>query len=165
MKMSSNLLAVLFTAIVLKCATEASPAEDVSSDIQKHLPNGWSCTLISEKGTMGHPHGLAEPLFRLDFTNANLVFQAEAVKGQQYEPIHSSLRLHFHAKAEREAVLKTIKAEQLYSWDIPILFAETQDYLIVTSPGWQNHGVYTAAANDVIAPLLQALKRYCDAKK
>lgn len=156
--------AVLCTVMVFQCAAETSPSAHVAADIQKQLPDGWTCTFISEKGKMGHPHGLAEPLFRMDFTNTNQMFKAEIKKGQD-QPVHPSLRLHFHAKEEREGVLKTIEAEGLYSWDIPILFAETKEYLVVTSPGWQNHGVYTEEAQTLIAPLLQTLKAFFDAKK
>ena len=105
-----------------------------------------------------------------------MTFQAKLTK-DQYKAVNPNLRLHFHPVAEREDVLKTIKAEQMYSWDIPILFAETRDYLVVTSPGWQNHwtervgsttwgpGDYSEAANKAIAPLLQALRSYFDGKK
>lgn len=151
-------------------------AEGVALDLQNAIPKGWTCTLVSQKGKMGHPHGLEEPLFRLDFANTNLTFRGEITPGQS-QLMHPNLRLHFHAIAERERILKTIKAEQIYSWDIPILFAETKQYLIVTSPLWQNHytektgdtawgaGVYTEEANKAIAPLIKALREYCDAHK
>ncbi len=153
-----------------------SPGEAVASDIRKRLPDGWTCTLISEKGKMGHPHGLEEPLFRLDFVNENLAFPVEDEPGRT-KLVHPNLRLHFHASAERERILKTIKAEEVYSWAIPTLFADTRDYIVVTSPLWQNHdsmkvgdttwgsGVYTEEANRLIAPLLRALKEYFNLRK
>jgi hypothetical protein len=74
-------------------------------------------------------------------------------------------------------ILETIEAEKLDSWAIPVLFADTSDYVVVTSPLWQNHytttvgdkawgaGVYTDDANRLIAPLLHALKEHFDSRK
>jgi len=176
MKMKFIMLAVLFTVTALKCSAEISPAELLAAGIQKQLPAGWTCTLISEKGKMGHPHGLSEPLFRLDFINTNLTFQAKIGK-EQSKSVHPNLRLHFHGIAARDDVRKTIKAEENYPWAIPVLFAEMRDYLVITTPLWQNNfteqvggktwgaGDYSDEANKAIAPLLQALKAYFDAKK
>jgi hypothetical protein len=125
---------------------------------------------------MGHPHGLEEPLFRLDFVNADQTFSVDNGPGQ-VAVVHPNLRLHFHSSSERERILKTIEAERVYSWAIPVLFADTRDYVVVTSPLWQNHystkvgntnwgaGVYTEEANGLIAPLLSALKAYFDSRK
>jgi len=171
---------VMLPAIALFSLAEdkVSPtrAERVAADIQNCIPSGWTCTLISEKGKMGHPHGLEEPLFRLDFVNTNLTFREEMASGS--ERVHPNLRLHFHDAADRDRILKTIEAEQSYSWAIPILFGETKEYVIVTSPLWQNRfiaaktgnkawvaGSHTDEANKAVAPLLKALKQYCDAHK
>ena len=175
MRMPSTIAAVVFTGVLggwtMPVWTAQSPGDAIAADIRKHLPEGWTCTLISEKGKMGHPHGLEEPLFRLDFVNSNVAFPGET------GPVPPNLRLHFHANAERERILKTIEAERNYSWAIPTLFADTREYVVVTSPLWQNNdkvkignttwgaGVYTEQANGAIAPLLQALKKYFDSRK
>jgi hypothetical protein len=173
-------VAVVLASVLFVSATPSpavqTPAEAVASDIRKSLPAGWTCTPISEKGKMGHPHGLEEPLFRVDFVNMGVAFPVVDEPGRT-KLVHPNLRLHFHASAEREHILKTIDAEQIYSWAIPILFADTKDYTVVTSPLWQNHdsmtlgnttwgsGVYTEEANRLIAPLLRALKEYFDLRK
>jgi hypothetical protein len=172
MKTTFVMLVLLCAVIALECPAEPSPAEHVAADIQKQLPQGWTCTLISEKSKMGHPHGLDEPLFRLDFINTNLTLKDEIWNGES-KTIHPNLRLHFHNIAEREHVLQTIEAEKWYSWPTPSLFAETKEYVIVTSSFWQNHVAYptyesvvsTKEANDAIAPLLTALRAYFAAKK
>jgi len=175
MRMSSRIAPVVVAFVlsgpISAVGTAQSPGEAVAADIRKQLPEGWTCTPISEKGKMGHPHGLEEPLFRLDFVNPNVAFTEEI------GPVHPNLRLHFHASADRERILKTIEAERVYSWAIPTLFADTREYVVVTSPLWQNNnkvqvgnttwgsGVYTEEANRLIAPLLQALKKYFDSRK
>jgi hypothetical protein len=174
--MSSTIAAVVFAGVLwgwtMPVGTAQSPGEAIAADIRKHLPEGWTCTLISEKGKMGHPHGLEEPLFRLDFVNSNVSFTVDETR-----LVQPNLRLHFHASAERKHILKTIEAERVYSWVIPTLFADTKDYIVVTSPLWQNHystmvgtttwgaGVYTEGANRLIAPLLRALKEYFGLRK
>jgi hypothetical protein len=173
-------VAVVLASVLLEWATPAratqSLGEAAASDIRKWLPDGWTCTLISEKGKMGHPHGLEEPLFRLDFVNVSRAFPV-ANEPDQTKLVHPNLRLHFHASAERERILKAIEAERIYSWAIPVLFADTKDYIVVTSPLWQNHysttlgnttwgaGMYTEEANRLIAPLLRALKEYFNLRK
>ena len=150
--------------------------KEIAAEIKKLLPAGWTCTLIFEQGKMGYPHGLKEPLFRIDFINTDVTFPAGIQKGK-YLDVNPNLRLHFHAIAEREEVLKTIRAEMVYSWDVPIKFTETKDYIIVTSPLWKNHyteevggttwaiGDSSDAANRALRPLLEALKKYFDARK
>ena len=180
MRIPSAVSGVVFASVLLPWAvsvtTLQSPGEAAAADIRKSLPVGWTCTAVSEQGKMGHPHGLEEPLFRLDFVNTNLTFSVDDGPGQT-RLVHPNLRLHFHASAERERILKTIEAERIYSWAIPVLFADTKDYVVVTSPLWQNHystqvggttwgaGVYTEEANRLIAPLLEALKKYFDSRK
>src|SRR5262245_8901863 len=162
---------MLLGAILALVLAAQAPGEALASDLLRFLPAGWTCTVISEKGKMGHPHGLEEPLFRLDFVNSTLTFRASEGPGAPITA-HPNLRLHFHPRADRERILRTIKAEEAYSWAIPTLFAETKEYVIVTSPMWQNHftekvgdatwgaGVYTDEANKQIDPLLRALKAH-----
>ena len=180
MKIALSIFVVAFVAIISEYAADAqtsqSQAEAVTADIQKHIPDGWTCSFISEKGKMGHPDGLEEPLFQLDFINTNLIFQFKIGSGQS-RPVHPNLRLHFHSSANREQILKAIKSHGGDNAYPPILFAETKEYLVVFTPIWQNNssekigdttwgvGNYTEDANKVIAPLLQALKKYFDAKK
>jgi hypothetical protein len=177
MRIPSTVAAVVFASVLLGGAmpvgTAQSLGEAAASDIQKYLPEGWTCTLVSQTGKMGHPHGLEEPLFRLDFVNSYVALTVD----QRTRLVHPNLRLHFHSSAERARILETIEAERIYSWAIPVLFADTMDYIVVTSPSWQNHystevggttwgaGVYTEEANRLIAPLPQALKKYFDSRK
>ena len=156
--------------------TNALPSgQSVAADIQKELPEGWSLTLIDEKGKMGHPHGLEEPLFRIDFVNTNVAIQETR---QMYgtnatSSFHPNLRLHFHSQADREQTLKIIEKEKIFSWDIPTLFGETKDFVIVGSPMWHNRfqtdfasgGDFSAEANKALHPLLEALRKYVDAHK
>lgn len=128
------------------------------AQIRAVLPKGWECSVISEPGRMGHPHGLEEPLFRMDFINRNESFQADGLPGEKRR-LHPSMRLHFHRIQDKQRIMKVIEAERLYSWDIPIYFSETKDHLIVTSPPWINQGWYTDEARKLIAPLEQILKR------
>jgi hypothetical protein len=61
---------------------------------------------------------------------------------------------------DKAQITRAIDAERNYSWDIPPCYAETRDYLVVTSPPWINNGVYTDEAKKLMAPLEQALMRF-----
>lgn len=164
-------MAIALVGRALPAQTVQAPGEAMAAEIRKALPAGWTCGVVSEKGKMGHPHGLEEPLFRIDFANENLVFRF-VDPPNPVKLVHPNLRLHFHPSSDRVRILRTIEAERIYSWAIPTLFAETKDYLVITSPMWQNHastqvgetawgaGVYTEEANRLIAPMLDALKKY-----
>jgi hypothetical protein len=129
---------------------------DFVSGIHSVLPEGWEMKLIS--ANTKPPHGLGEPLFRLDFTDTvNKFSQTTTMESYQVSP---SLRLFFYDIAEKEAVLAVIEDEKIYSWDVPDYYAETADYIIVTSPIYINSGWYTEEATAFYTPLESALKKY-----
>lgn len=177
MKTAVGVFTVLLALSIASGAeTNALPSgQSVAAEIQKELPPGWSLTLIDEKGKMGHPHGLEEPLFRIDFVNTNVVIQESGpMHGTNVvSSIHPNLRLHFHSQADRDQTLKIIEKEKIFSWDIPTLFGETTDFVIVGSPTWHNRfetgfaagGDFSAEANKALHPLLEALRKYVDAHK
>ena len=58
--------------------------------------------------------------------------------------------------------MEVIRKERAYSWDIPIYFGETGDYLVVTSPAYVNHGVFTEEAKKGIRPMWTVLRKYVE---
>lgn len=130
---------------------------DFVSGMQDVLPEGWEMELITQEGLMGHPHGLDEPLFRIDFVNRT--HQFEAPGGQASFP---SLRLYFYDIREKDAILETIEQEKIYSWDVPDYFDETAEYIVVTSPLYINGGCFSDEAMSLYTPLEKALKNYFD---
>jgi hypothetical protein len=119
------------------------------------LPAGWEMRVIGQKGAMETPHGLDEPVFRIDLVNHAVQFDDGAGR-----KIYPSLRLYFYEIAQRDTVLKAIENEKLYSWDIPDYFAETAEYIIVTSPLYINSGHFSEEAMGLFQPLQKALKDY-----
>jgi hypothetical protein len=136
-------------------ATPAAIAEDFISGIAEILPDGWTMNVTSAPGEIGHPHGLNESLFRIDFVDPTHKF--EWPYGQESSP---SLRLHFYNISEKSRILEIIQAEAIYSWDIPIYFDETAQYIVVSSPSYINGGCYTDEATSLYKPLDTALKEY-----
>jgi len=132
---------------------------DALPGLQAMLPKGWSYTIASKSGRMGHPHGLEEPLFRADFVSTSGTF-LRVLPGGKSATVQPSLRLHFHRREERPRIFDVIEREKVFSWEIPILFGETKDYVIVTSPEWVNHGVSTTEARTLYEPLEKALREY-----
>src|SRR5690349_12252683 len=108
MKATFGILLIFFAVIALTGADGDAPPPPgvaVAADIRKTLPAGWTCTLISEKGSMGHPHGLEEPVFRLDFVNTNVTFKVDVAPGK-VESEHPNIRLHFYPIADHKHVLE-----------------------------------------------------------
>jgi hypothetical protein len=128
---------------------------DFISGIQDVLPNSWEMEVIDQKGTMGHPHGLEEPLFRIDFVDHTHQFRDEG--GRAISP---SARLYFYDIRDKDPILETIKIEAMYSWDIPDYFDETVEHIIVTSPLYTNGGHYSEEAMALYQPIDRALKEY-----
>jgi len=61
--------------------------------------------------------------------------------------------------------MKVIGEQSLYSWDIPIYFGETEEYIVVTSPAYVNHGVFTEEAKNTIRPIWNALRIHIECKE
>ncbi len=136
-----------------------SDYDDFVSGIQDVLPEGWEMESISQEGLMGHPHGLNEPLFRIDFVDRT--HQFEGPGGRTYFP---SLRLYFYDIQEKGTVLETIEQEKVYSWDVPDYFDKTAEYIVVTSPLYINGGCFSDEAMSLYEPLEKALKDYFNAQ-
>ena len=134
--------------------------ETIVAELRKILPEDWTCQLITTPGDMGHPKGLAEPLFRIDFTNAAVspltYGGALDIPGDKWPALHPSFRLQFYALADKTR----IRQVENKFWDGPIEVAETSDYEVVTSSPWINDGWTGGAYDKTIAVLGRALRDY-----
>ena len=117
-------------------------------NIGEGIPNGWSYTVIAEEGKMGSPHGLEEPVIRVDFINQNEELENFGTT-KKYNP---SLRLYFYNIAEKQEIIEIITGESVYSWCIPIYFDETNKYIIVTSPCYKT-AEFSRKKRTIIIPL------------
>ncbi len=129
--------------------------DDFVLGIQSVLPEGWKMELIAQEGLMVPPHGLNEPLFRIDFVDRTHQFEAQG--GQMRFP---SLRLYFYDIQGKGAVLEAIEQKKIYSWDIPDYFDESAEYIVVTSPLYINGGCFSNEAITLYEPLEKVLKDY-----
>jgi len=160
-KLIYYLILLVLTALpLMACQHKGESAQkhvdsDFISGINDVLPNGWEMEVIGQKGAIGHPHGLEEALFRIDFVDHTHQFSDSG--GRATFP---SARLYFYDIHETDSVLETIKREAIYSWDVPDYFDETAKYIVVTSPLYINGGIYTEEAMALYQPLDTVLKEY-----
>jgi hypothetical protein len=56
--------------------------------------------------------------------------------------------------------MATIEHEQIASWDIPEYYDRTSQFIVVTSPLYNNSGHYSDEAVALFEPLEKALKSY-----
>jgi hypothetical protein len=145
-------------------AAEASPAELFVSRLRAALPANWQCWRLAGTGKRRQAHGLDAPLFQIELVNSTESFTDERPSNPGGKRA-GSLRLDFYGIAEKQHILKVIDAERIYSWDIPIYYGETTDYIAVTSPAWINNGVYTDEAKRIMAPLDDAIHRFLASEK
>ena len=165
-KLSITIGILIITILISGCiqeVTEKQSKEKLGDEILKitdGIPEGWSYAQITEEGKKGNPHGLEEPVIRIDFINPDEEF--ENSDETKYNP---SLRLYFYHIVEKQEIMKIIANESMYSWSIPIYFDETERYIIVTSPCYINSGVFTEEAKDYYSTLEKLLKEYFDKLK
>jgi hypothetical protein len=134
---------------------EKTEYADFVSGIKDVLPIGWEMKVIDRKGAMEPPHGLDEPVFRLDFVDHTHQFSDSG--GRTMFP---SARLYFYDINQREAVLEVIEKEKVFSWNVPDYFYETDEYIIVTSPLYINSGNFSEEATALYEPFEKVIKDY-----
>ncbi len=54
--------------------------------------------------------------------------------------------------------MKVIEKERIYSWNIPIYFGETDEFVVVTSPAYVNGGLFTLEARRGLRPMWKVLR-------
>jgi hypothetical protein len=151
----------ILLAFLAGCVSQTEPEGDaLITSIQGNLPDGWESTVEKTDGQKGHPHGLKEPVFRADYGNPNLLFGTDRRKG-----MNPSIKLYFYQIDSKPNVMKVIDAEREYSWNIPIYFGETEEYVVVTSPLYVNHGVFTEEAKKTIRPMWNVLRKHIECKE
>ena len=112
------------------------------------IPDDWECTVLTEElDKIERPHGLWTPAVMVQFINRKGEFSCNNKK------INPSLKLYFYDISEKEKVKNIIKKEAFYSWNIPVYFDETKNYIIVTSPSYINNGIFTEEAKKYYSPL------------
>jgi hypothetical protein len=150
----------VFLALAPSCAKKSVAPDEAPlvSELRRQLTDRWECVVVQQDGQKGHPHGLDEPLFRVDFRNPHSSFPARW-KRDEPKDLNPSIQLYFYDAAEKAHVMEVIHKERLYSWNIPIYFGETKDYVVVTSPPYVNQGVFTEKAKAAIRPLWEVLRK------
>ncbi len=108
--------------------------------------------------------GLEKALFQLSFKNENEYLIREVTPNKQVK-FNPSLKLLFYDIKNKEEISKAIKKTEMMSSNIPIYYSETKEYMILTSPGYINGGVYTKEAKALIEPLDKALVAYFSSLK
>ncbi len=134
------------------------------SRIRQDLPNGWQCAVVRQDGPKRHPLvGLEEPVFRLDFAAPDQ-FLAHA-PGFGTAKVSPLIQLFVYKISDKAHVLKMIDRGRALSSYPPIYFGETWDFIIVTSPPYVNHGIFTMEARRAIRPMWQVLRKHIENRR
>jgi len=154
---------LIFIILITGCINEEKIKEKLGDEILnigKCVPKGWNYEIIIENiEEIERPHSLENPLAIMNFTNPNIEFgyYPGVDTDKKYNP---SLQLYFYDITKKQEIMEIIDKEKIYSWCIPIYFDETKKYIIVTSPCYINHGIFTDEAMSYYSPLEISLKDY-----
>jgi hypothetical protein len=120
------------------------------------LPVGWDCTVLQGDDVKLVPHGLKQPLLQFVASNTNVSFVKDpgAPQGTK-SPV---IPLYFYRQTEKAEIMKIIEKESVLSWNIPVYFGETDEFVVVTSPAYVNGGVFTPEARRALHPMWQVLR-------
>ncbi len=99
---------------------------------------------------------------RIDLSSPEQSFQN--TKGTGKRELSPLLQIYLYDIADKPHIQEVIKKERLYSWNIPLYFGETEEYFIVTSPSYVNHGVFTEEAKETIHPMWNVLRQHIENK-
>ena len=135
--------------------------DQIIRGVKNIIPRGWSVEIDKNISNLV---GLKKALFQLDFKNKKEYILREITPNKRVI-FNPSLQLLFYDIKNKEEILKAIKKTEIMSSNIPIYYSETKEYMILTSPGYINNGVYTKEAKALIEPLDKALKVYFSSLK
>lgn len=129
------------------------------------LPTGWTCTVHPGGEVARIPHGLGKPVSQIVVANPDISFpraQLTPVDPKSGSPI---IPLYLYPQADKAQVMQVIDKEKDYSWDIPIYFGETGDFVVVTSPAYVNGGCFGPEAKQAVRPAWKVLRELIPKKE
>jgi hypothetical protein len=148
-------LTVAFFAILNACQKDDQPNHPASEEFRTNLPTGWKVNVITHdygpRDTIWGYHSVPE--FVLQFINPNHTF-----KDYTNTLVHPELKLNFFTIDHKQDLLDLIVAQKDFPWCITWYYGETEDYFIVTSPCYINHGHLGGTEAEEVLKLDQALK-------
>jgi beta-lactamase regulating signal transducer with metallopeptidase domain len=135
--------------------------ETILAELRNILPEDWTCQLDLNPGPIQGPiiALVTNPLFRIDFTNLNILIRDDAGSFTLPRPIHPHpyLRLYFLPLSEKARLDRGTNA----FWGRTVIgVGETPDYFVATSTRDINSGRTSTVMERSIAPMGRALQRY-----
>jgi hypothetical protein len=153
------LISAVCTALGAEAPKPAAPAvapdkqeqPQLVRDLRAKLPAGWDCSVNRGEEVKLLLHGLGLPVFQVVIANNNISFALtpDVPDGPKRSPV---IPLYFYPQADKASVMKVIDKEQIYSWNVPVYFGETEDFVVVTSPLYVNGGCFTLEARRALGP-------------
>jgi hypothetical protein len=128
---------------------------DSLAELHTALPPGWEVTFQPD-GALS-PEGLETAQRVVEIANPGLAID---VPGPAPRQIPASLRLYFYPIAHKDHILEVIATTSDSSGCIPIRFAESLEWYVVTTPCDLTGGVNTDSAIQLRAPIIKAVRAF-----
>lgn len=132
------------------CEQESKKVEnDLFDFFCNSIPEGWNCRVYQDAfDSLPIPNGkngrLENPLAIVKYTN-------DTLECSKLKPLY----LHVYDISKKDTLEKIIFNSLIFSWCIPMFFAENENYYIITSACYLRNG---CLKEDDLDPLFQSLK-------
>lgn len=146
------LFLVLICTSAFYCSDEYHPTLE---DFCSIAPLEWECEIIKDNfNTNDIPQNMDLPIAIIKYK-----IQDRGFIGYSNKKITPSLTLDFYPIAKKNELISFIKSQRMYSWCIPIYYGETKDFVIITSPCFNNFKHLSDEVNASINNLQNGLKK------
>ena len=127
MKKASILIMIAVVFLNSACVEQINSENgefDILAGLESTLPESWHYARICDVDSVNLPVGLTAPkqVFRI-------------YKDELPQPADTlSILLFFYEIAQKAVIDSIIQEQAIYSWCIPMAFAESTEYYVITSP-------------------------------
>lgn len=153
-----KLLFILFVIFVVACSEdEVIPIPEQLAALKENVPENWDVTVRVDQFSSETTTILTEkPKYVALFINRVDVLSDTVCDGLLYP----SLILNFYPVAQKESVVDSIESIHFYGECMPFIYAETNEFIAITSDCFKNHGCIARESQTSLVPLNVALKEY-----
>jgi hypothetical protein len=144
-----GLLSILFSC-------EKTEKENKFDGFCNVTPDDWKCEIIEDNFEENYiPKNTISPLAIVTYECPLEEIIKISGLGSTMPPVFI---LDIYPIEMKDDLIDFINSQQLYSWCIPMLYGETEDYLLLTSPCFINYGNLTDEGKSKIKELHTSLQ-------
>jgi hypothetical protein len=127
--------------------------DSVFPGLQAALPFGWTAESVLDPDSLTHPNTTPLPLFNIEFVwSDSITACSRTFLPRQLVCVYGI--------SDGDLLLAAIEAARLHSWCIPVFYAETPAYFLLTSPCYRNGGCFSDVSQELLDQFDSAVLDY-----